>query len=100
VLHSRPRGLLTRWRLHGTYGKEPYSGFLRVDDNPLRIGILTPTLAHIGLGRALALSGDTGNAEAAYRDFLALWSNADSDIPTPKLAKAEYSKLKRPVDAD
>jgi hypothetical protein len=73
---------------------------VRMGDNPLRIGILTPTLAHIGLGRALALSGDTGNAEAAYRDFLALWSNADSDIPTPKLAKAEYSKLKRPVDAD
>ena len=48
----------------------------------------------------MALSGDTGKAEAAYRDFLALWSNADSGIPTPKLAKAEYSKLKRPVDAD
>jgi hypothetical protein len=55
---------------------------------------------HLGLGRALPLSGDTGKAEAAYRDFLALWSNADSDIPTPKLAKSEYSKLKRPVDAD
>jgi eukaryotic-like serine/threonine-protein kinase len=45
---------------------------------------------HLGLGRALPLSGDTGKAEAAYRDFLALWSNADSDIPTLKLAKAEY----------
>jgi hypothetical protein len=69
-------------------------------DNPLRIGFLTPTLAHLGLGRALAPSGDTVKAEAADRDFLALWSNADSDIPTPKLARAEYSKLKRPVDAD
>jgi hypothetical protein len=75
------------------------SGILRVDDT-LGIGILTPTLAHLGLGRALTLSGDTGKAVAAYRDFFALWSNTDSDIPALKLAKAEYSKLKRPVDTD
>jgi hypothetical protein len=71
-----------------------------VADDALGIGILTPTPAHLGLGRALALSGDTGKDGAAYRDFLALWSSADSDISTLKRASEEYSKLRRPVDAD
>jgi hypothetical protein len=32
-------------------------------------------------------------ALAAYKDFLALWKDADADIPTLKHAKAEYAKL-------
>jgi hypothetical protein len=32
-------------------------------------------------------------ALAAYRDFLALWKDADPDIPILKQAKAEYAKL-------
>jgi DNA-binding winged helix-turn-helix (wHTH) protein len=50
-------------------------------------------LAHLELGRALAQSGDTVKAESAYRDFLALWKDADPDIPILKQAKAEYAKL-------
>jgi eukaryotic-like serine/threonine-protein kinase len=50
-------------------------------------------LAHLGLGRAYALQGDTVKARAAYRDFLALWKDADPDIPVLKQAKAEYAKL-------
>jgi hypothetical protein len=30
----------------------------------------------------------------AYRDFLALWKDADPEIPVLKQAKAEYAKLK------
>jgi hypothetical protein len=101
----RQRAPITaRWIIDvpATYRHRSFSrsGILRVADDTLGIGILTPTLAHLGLGRALALSGETGKAVAAYRDFFALWSNTDSDIPALKLAKAEYSKLKRPVDAD
>jgi hypothetical protein len=33
-------------------------------------------------------------ARAAYQDFLALWKNADPDVPVLKQAKAEYAKLK------
>jgi len=51
-------------------------------------------LAHLGLARAYALSGDTGKAHAAYNDFFALWKDADSDIPILQQAKAEYAKLK------
>jgi len=29
----------------------------------------------------------------AYQDFLALWKNADPDIPIFKQAEAEYAKL-------
>ena len=50
-------------------------------------------LAHLGLGRAYALQGDTARAKSAYQDFLTLWKNADLEIPILKEAKAEYAKL-------
>jgi eukaryotic-like serine/threonine-protein kinase len=50
-------------------------------------------LAHVQLGRAYALSGDTTKAKSAYQDFLALWKDADPDTPVLKQAKAEYAKL-------
>ena len=56
------------------------------------IGLEHP-LAHLGLGRAYVLTGDTTKARAAYQDFLALWKDADPDIPILKQAKAEYAKL-------
>jgi len=39
------------------------------------------------------MQGDTAKAKTAYQDFLALWKDADSDIPILKQAKAEYAKL-------
>jgi len=50
-------------------------------------------LAHVGLARAYALQGATAKAQGAYQDFLALWKDADPDIPILKQAKAEYAKL-------
>jgi tetratricopeptide (TPR) repeat protein len=50
-------------------------------------------LAHLGLGRAYAMTGDTAKARAAYKDFLTLWTDADPEIPLLKEAKAEYAKL-------
>jgi Tfp pilus assembly protein PilF len=47
-------------------------------------------LAHLGLARAYILSGDKGKARAKYQDFLALWKDADVDIPVLKEALAEY----------
>ena len=35
----------------------------------------------------------TTRAKAACQDFLALWKDADPDIPILKQAKAEYAKL-------
>jgi DNA-binding winged helix-turn-helix (wHTH) protein/Flp pilus assembly protein TadD len=50
-------------------------------------------VARLQLGRALTISGDRTKAKAAYQDFLALWKDADSDIPVLKRAKAEYATL-------
>ena len=50
-------------------------------------------LAHLELGRAYALSGDKQKARDAYREFLSLWKDADSDIPVFQQAKSELSKL-------
>jgi DNA-binding winged helix-turn-helix (wHTH) protein len=50
-------------------------------------------LAHLQLGRAYTMSGDTSRAKTAYQDFLTLWKDADPDIPILKQAKAEYAKL-------
>ena len=51
-------------------------------------------LAHLQIGRAYAMQGDSAKARAAYQDFLTLWKDADADIPVVIAAKAEYAKLK------
>jgi eukaryotic-like serine/threonine-protein kinase len=50
-------------------------------------------LALLQVARAYALQGDTTRAKSGYRDFLALWKDADLDIPVLIAAKAEYAKL-------
>jgi hypothetical protein len=50
-------------------------------------------LARLGLARARALSGDAIGARTAYQDFVALWKDADPDIPILNEAKADYAKL-------
>ena len=50
-------------------------------------------LARLGLARAYAMQGDTIKARTAYQDFLALWKDADPDIPILIAAKTEYAKL-------
>jgi tetratricopeptide (TPR) repeat protein len=51
-------------------------------------------LAHLQLGRALAISGDKTKAKTAYEDFLTLWKDADRDIPILKQAQAEYARIR------
>ena len=53
----------------------------------------TGALAHLGLARAYTMQGDTAKAKAAYQDFLALWKDADPDVPILIAAKSEYAKL-------
>ncbi len=50
-------------------------------------------LARLYMGRAWVQSGDRAKALRAYQDFLALWKDADPDIPIYRQAKAEYSQL-------
>jgi tetratricopeptide (TPR) repeat protein len=67
----------------------------------------TGALARLGVARANALQSRTFQGQgqgadadaarvralAAYKDFLTLWKDADSDIPVFKQAQAEYARL-------
>jgi DNA-binding winged helix-turn-helix (wHTH) protein len=68
--------------------------FQRIIDHPGLVA-LNPVgaLSRLGLARAYALQRDTAKSRAAYQDFLALWKDADPDIPILRQAKAEYAEL-------
>jgi eukaryotic-like serine/threonine-protein kinase len=75
-------------------GMEAAAEFQKILDHR-GIVVIEPVgaLAHLRLGRAYAMQGDSVKAKKAYQDFLALWKNADPDIPILKQAKAEYAKV-------
>jgi ATP/maltotriose-dependent transcriptional regulator MalT len=50
-------------------------------------------LALLQLARAQVMTGDVQAARKSYQDFLALWNNADPNVPVLKQARAEYGKL-------
>ena len=50
-------------------------------------------LAHLQLGRAYRVSGEIAKAKSAYEAFLAIWKDADREIPILKEARTEYAKL-------
>ena len=52
------------------------------------------TLAHLGLARAAALTGDTSKSRTEYQNFFAAWKDADADLPVLVQAKKEYEQLK------
>ncbi len=91
--------------LAGGRGKEAADEFQKiVDHSGIVWNCWTGALARLGVARANVLQaktslGENGDAArvralAAYEDFLALWKDADHDIPILKKAKAEYAKLR------
>jgi eukaryotic-like serine/threonine-protein kinase len=89
-------------------GKEATAEFQKIlDHSGIVWNCWTSALAHLGVARANALQartlhgqGQAADADdarvralAAYKDFLALWKDADPGIPILKEAKAEYVKL-------
>jgi tetratricopeptide (TPR) repeat protein len=77
-------------------GQEAALQFQKFIDSPglAEISKYEP-LAHLQLARAYAMMGDTDAARKSYQDFLALWKDADPDIPIYRQAKAEYAKLNK-----
>ena len=51
------------------------------------------SLAKLGLAKAYARQGDSSHSRLAYQDFLALWKDADPDVPLLKQARDEYAKV-------
>jgi len=85
-------------------GPEATAEFQKLIDHRNLVGnSVFGALARLGLCRAFALEAQSSHgadseaarakARAAYEDFLALWKDADYDVPTWKQAKAEYAKL-------
>jgi DNA-binding winged helix-turn-helix (wHTH) protein/tetratricopeptide (TPR) repeat protein len=64
-----------------------------IDHRGIMIGDPVSVLARYGLARSYALSGDAGNARNQYREFLALWKDADPELPVLQKARAELTRL-------
>jgi outer membrane protein assembly factor BamD (BamD/ComL family) len=80
--------------LQAGQAKEAAREFQRIIDHPgIVLNFPLGALVHLQLGRAYAMNSDAMKAKAAYQDFLALWKDADPDVPILKEAKAEYAKL-------
>jgi Flp pilus assembly protein TadD len=76
-------------------GTEATAEFQKIIDHPGLVATAPiGSLAYLQLGRAYMMAGDSVKARTAYQDFLALWKDADPDLPILKDAKAEYAKLK------
>ncbi len=80
--------------LDARQGTAAAAEFQKIIDHPGAGALsLTHPLARLGLARAYALEGEKDKTRTAYQDFLALWKNADPDLPVLQEAKAEYAKL-------
>jgi hypothetical protein len=88
------------------HGQQGAAEFQKIVDHKGIVGNCSMgALAHLGLARANALQARTlrgadadaahGRALAAYQNFLALWKDADPDIPILMQAKVEYAKLQQ-----
>jgi eukaryotic-like serine/threonine-protein kinase len=76
-------------------GREAAAEFQKIlDHRGIVVNDPIGALAHLQIGRAYAMQGDTAKSRATYQDFLTLWKDADPDIPILKQAKAEYARLR------
>jgi predicted Zn-dependent protease len=81
--------------LKAKQGAEAAQEFQRVLDLKSLYGTdVTVSVSQLGLARAYALQGDNAHSRIAYQDFLAIWKDADPDVPLLKQARAEYEKIK------
>jgi serine/threonine protein kinase/tetratricopeptide (TPR) repeat protein len=79
--------------LDAKQGSEAAAEFQKILDNRGIVGSdPIGAIARLQLGRAWHLAGNDDKARAAYRDFLALWKDADTS-PILRQATAEYARL-------
>ena len=64
-----------------------------LDHKSIVQNFVTGSLAHLQIGRAYAMAGDTAKAKAAYQEFFSVWKEADPGISARKQARAEYAEL-------
>jgi len=77
-------------------GRSAAAEFQKLVDHRSLVGTdVIGALAHLQIARAQKMIGDEDSARKWYEDFLALWKDADSDVPIYQQAKAEYAKLRK-----
>lgn len=88
-----PQYLRGQAYLHLQAGNEAAAEFRRILDHRGQsvLSVLYP-LAHLGLARASAMTGDVDGSRRAYQDFFAPWKDADVDLPVLIEAKKEFEK--------
>jgi len=75
-------------------GPQALAEFQKLTDSRGVVGnCWSGALAHLGQGRARALSGSTNAARISYLEFFSLWKDADADVPILKSARIEFAKL-------
>lgn len=84
------RGLAySRMGRHGEAAAE----FQKIVDHPgMMLNDPMGPIARLELARALGASGQRAKSAAVYKQLLAIWKDADPDIPVLQQAKAEFSK--------
>jgi DNA-binding winged helix-turn-helix (wHTH) protein/tetratricopeptide (TPR) repeat protein len=75
-------------------GTQAAAEFQKIIQNRGAVSLPYWALAQLGMARAYAESGDNDKSMSAYRDFLDVWKNADSDVPILREATSEYAKVK------
>jgi hypothetical protein len=61
------------------------------DFNPVAMTLYP--LAHIGRARGAARAGDGEESRKSYEELLALWKNADPDLPILRAVRREHRQL-------
>jgi tetratricopeptide (TPR) repeat protein len=80
--------------VHSGRGLEAAAEFRKVlDHRGIVLADLIGALAHVQMGRALALLGESDRARSSYQTFLALWKDADPDVPLLDRARDEFAQL-------
>jgi tetratricopeptide (TPR) repeat protein len=80
--------------LEARRGREAAAEFQKVlDHRGIVLADPIGALAHLQLARALVLLEEKDRARRAYREFLALWKEADPTIPLFQQSKAEFDRL-------
>lgn len=89
--HTWPVWIRGLAHLRAGRGAEAAAQFQRLIDNPGAYGRIAAS--HLYLARAAALAGDMARSRKAYQDLLALWKDADPDVPLLAQARKEYAAI-------
>ncbi len=73
--------------------REAAAEFKKIVDHPyITLNDPIGPMARLQLARALSAAGDRAKSATVYKDLLAIWKDADRDLPVVQQAKAESAR--------